>query len=369
MIEDFLLSKGAGLNSSAIGASTGRGLSMRNSFSTGDLHSLAVSSYQNTLRENYTDAMDNAGPKGDEEKDPDLRGAIRHRSSLDRIEENEQINKDKMGAPRFQQKERVQDPVFSQKNLPSDGEDSLNTSMNSFDFSLEQMEANLVLGSNLDYFSGLRQSQASQPQAQQQQQQQQQQLQQQQRRQQQQQQQQQRQHQSLDQRIAEDLSLARQPSVNDDYMRKGTKEASTSRVPNAKIQMSFSQTLQPKADGNSGDKARSLTQDLIPTPLGKGSVVNKVGGMRRVHSAGDLSSLGAMPSVRRIGKYTVEERQERIRRFREKRQARNFKKKIKYVCRKTLADSRPRVHGRFAKHVTPSPKGQQLVENVLNDMS
>ena len=75
--------------------------------------------------------------------------------------------------------------------------------------------------------------------------------------------------------------------------------------------------------------------------------------MRKVQSAGDLSALGTMAS-RRIGKYTMEERQERIRRFHEKRAARNFKKKIKYVCRKTLADSRPRVHGRFAKHVNNS---------------
>ncbi|KAF2601513.1 hypothetical protein F2Q70_00028307 [Brassica cretica] len=33
-----------------------------------------------------------------------------------------------------------------------------------------------------------------------------------------------------------------------------------------------------------------------------------------------------------------------------KRNERNFSKKIKYACRKTLADSRPRVRGRFAKN-------------------
>ena len=57
---------------------------------------------------------------------------------------------------------------------------------------------------------------------------------------------------------------------------------------------------------------------------------------------------------RRIGKYSIEERQEKIRRYREKKLQRNFKKTIKYTCRKTLADSRPRVHGRFAKHVPPA---------------
>lgn len=52
----------------------------------------------------------------------------------------------------------------------------------------------------------------------------------------------------------------------------------------------------------------------------------------------------------RIGKLTVEERRQKILRYRQKRYERNFKKKIKYVCRKTLADSRPRVRGRFARN-------------------
>ena len=54
--------------------------------------------------------------------------------------------------------------------------------------------------------------------------------------------------------------------------------------------------------------------------------------------------------VYRIGKLTLEERRQKILRYRQKRHERNFKKKIKYVCRKTLADSRPRVRGRFARN-------------------
>ena len=49
-----------------------------------------------------------------------------------------------------------------------------------------------------------------------------------------------------------------------------------------------------------------------------------------------------------VGKLTPEERRQRILRYRQKRHERNFKKRIKYVCRKTLADSRPRIRGRFA---------------------
>eukprot|EP01018_Ginkgo_biloba_P023813 Gb_17450 [translate_table: standard] len=49
-------------------------------------------------------------------------------------------------------------------------------------------------------------------------------------------------------------------------------------------------------------------------------------------------------------KYSEEERKKRIHRYRIKRSKRNFDKKIKYACRKTLADGRSRVRGRFAKN-------------------
>ncbi|KAL6571388.1 hypothetical protein OROHE_003031 [Orobanche hederae] len=54
----------------------------------------------------------------------------------------------------------------------------------------------------------------------------------------------------------------------------------------------------------------------------------------------------------KVGKLSVEERKMKIHRYMKKRNERNFSKKIKreYACRKTLADSRPRVRGRFAKN-------------------
>lgn len=51
----------------------------------------------------------------------------------------------------------------------------------------------------------------------------------------------------------------------------------------------------------------------------------------------------------RIGVYTREERAIIIRRFHEKRARRVWKKKIRYHCRKNLADRRLRVKGRFIK--------------------
>ncbi|KAL8115675.1 two-component response regulator-like APRR1 [Apium graveolens] len=60
-------------------------------------------------------------------------------------------------------------------------------------------------------------------------------------------------------------------------------------------------------------------------------------------------------------KYSPEEKREKIEKYRSKRNQRNFNKKIKYVCRKTLADSRPRIRGRFAKNSDESEKGGQMI--------
>ncbi|XP_030507145.2 uncharacterized protein LOC115722155 isoform X1 [Cannabis sativa] len=94
--------------------------------------------------------------------------------------------------------------------------------------------------------------------------------------------------------------------------------------------------------------------------------------MQRVFNTGELQALGSesqqlmsgvgnsnsltpdIPSMGdqtfKVGKLSVEQRKEKIHRYMKKRNERNFSKKIKYACRKTLADSRPRVRGRFAKN-------------------
>ncbi|XP_024003904.1 uncharacterized protein LOC18028024 isoform X2 [Eutrema salsugineum] len=55
-------------------------------------------------------------------------------------------------------------------------------------------------------------------------------------------------------------------------------------------------------------------------------------------------------TLNKVVKLSPEQRKEKIHRYMKKRNERNFSKKIKYACRKTLADSRPRVRGRFAKN-------------------
>ncbi|KAJ8477217.1 hypothetical protein OPV22_020944 [Ensete ventricosum] len=72
--------------------------------------------------------------------------------------------------------------------------------------------------------------------------------------------------------------------------------------------------------------------------------------VRRVVSTGDLQGMHGVHESPRVGRYSAEERKERIERYRSKRHQRNFHKKITYACRKTLADGRPRVRGRFVRN-------------------
>ena len=61
----------------------------------------------------------------------------------------------------------------------------------------------------------------------------------------------------------------------------------------------------------------------------------------------------------RIGIYTRAERAAIIARFQSKRSRRVWNKKIRYNCRKNLADSRLRVKGRFVKRSTLEAQQQQ----------
>ncbi|XP_077210774.1 uncharacterized protein LOC143846232 [Tasmannia lanceolata] len=81
-------------------------------------------------------------------------------------------------------------------------------------------------------------------------------------------------------------------------------------------------------------------------------------GMRRAFSEGDIQNLcngdttlvhSPFERLLAIGNDTIEERRQRLSRYRKKKTERNFGRKIKYACRKALADTQPRVRGRFAR--------------------
>ncbi|KAH1037047.1 hypothetical protein GLYMA_20G200400v4 [Glycine max] len=78
------------------------------------------------------------------------------------------------------------------------------------------------------------------------------------------------------------------------------------------------------------------SQQLVPGAGGSGTLTPEISNLE--------------DSSFKVGKLSVEQRKEKINRYMKKRNERNFSKKIKYACRKTLADSRPRVRGRFAKN-------------------
>ncbi|GMJ10902.1 CONSTANS, CO-like and TOC1 motif [Hibiscus trionum] len=85
-------------------------------------------------------------------------------------------------------------------------------------------------------------------------------------------------------------------------------------------------------------------------------------GMRRAFSEGDIKTLGnsnvsvvRSPVERPVifSSFCTEDRREKLSRYRNKKTKRNFGRKIKYACRKALADSQPRVRGRFARTEEP----------------
>lgn len=91
----------------------------------------------------------------------------------------------------------------------------------------------------------------------------------------------------------------------------------------------------------------------IVAPYGNAAEGERSTKRRRVADPGvSATTNGGLESSgegRRIGAYTPEERKARIARFLRKRQQRVWNHKVKYDCRKKLADNRPRIKGRFVR--------------------
>ncbi|CAL0303688.1 unnamed protein product [Lupinus luteus] len=84
---------------------------------------------------------------------------------------------------------------------------------------------------------------------------------------------------------------------------------------------------------------------------------------------GDQMTAGEESNNIKVERYSEEERKERIVRYLKKRNQRNFNKTIKYACRKTLADRRVRVRGRFARNndLSAEDKTMKNLENNNNN--
>ncbi|KAF4370900.1 hypothetical protein G4B88_012700 [Cannabis sativa] len=140
------------------------------------------------------------------------------------------------------------------------------------------------------------------------------------------------------------------PSIGS-YMTAGSINAAalsvdTSGIFNTSILMASE--LQQQELDYQGDTSGLYCTDTMQRALGSESqqLMSGVGNSNSLTP--DIPSMG--DQTFKVGKLSVEQRKEKIHRYMKKRNERNFSKKIKYACRKTLADSRPRVRGRFAKN-------------------
>lgn len=113
--------------------------------------------------------------------------------------------------------------------------------------------------------------------------------------------------------------------------------------------------------GNEVEEGNVQSQELLRRArsrlledLSEGSISGEKGQLTLPHSLSKYKHVYNKNG--RIGIYTPSERAAIISRFQGKRSRRVWNKKIRYNCRKNLADRRTRIKGRFVKRTEPRPK-------------
>ncbi|GMI05793.1 hypothetical protein TrVE_jg12813 [Triparma verrucosa] len=146
----------------------------------------------------------------------------------------------------------------------------------------------------------------------------------------------------------------------------GTNEVPQSLESSSSSSLSSSETVPPQSSLLSLLKSSELIPSLPSSPSKPESLLTKkmnhYPNRPRSYSMGDIGDEGGdvpLPELSRfssiynqnghIGIYSSPERQTLISRHLLKKSSRNWKKKIRYSCRKNLADRRMRVKGRFVK--------------------
>lgn len=97
------------------------------------------------------------------------------------------------------------------------------------------------------------------------------------------------------------------------------------------------------------DDRTAVASDTSGSVLGSPPLARAAAAAARSSRGGTAAVAHGPAGETTLYKYSRAERQEALRRFKEKKRLRSFKKTIRYDVRKRLADTRPRYKGRFSK--------------------